>query len=117
MHTHTQCYFTSCTYTQGATDVKRVAEENNILEPYVIVIGSPDHYTQAFLIIDGRLIGEIKDVEIVPLVLLASYYVFNICYPKGLSAFYSILEVIVLNTPLSKTSPSIQHVFASIQNN
>ena len=94
--------------------MKRVAKENNILEPYVIVIGSPDHYTEAFLIIDGRLIGEIKDVEIVPLV-LASYYVFNICYPKGLSAFYSILEVIVLNTPLSKTSPSIQHVFASIR--
>ena len=94
--------------------MKRVAEENNILEPYVIVIGSPDHYTQAFLIVDGRLV---MDVEIVPLVLLASYYVFNICYPKGLGAFYSILEVIVLNTPLSKTSPSVQHVFASIMNN
>ena len=71
------------------------------------MVGSPDQYTQAFLIIDGRLIGEINDVE---LVLLASYYVFNICYPKGLGAFYSILEVIVLNTPLCKTSPSIQRI-------
>ena len=51
-------------------DVKRVAEENDILEPYVIVVGSPDHYSQAFLFIDGRLIGEIKDIESVPLVLL-----------------------------------------------
>ena len=97
--------------------MKRVAEENNILEPYIIIIGSPDRYTQAFLIIDGKLIGEVRDIEIVPLVLLASYYVFNICYPKGLGAFYSIIEVIALNTPLSKTSPSVQHVFASIKNN
>lgn len=96
--------------------MKRVAEGNSTLEPYVIVIGSPDHYTQAFLIIDGRLIGEITDIEEIPLVLLASYYVFNICYPKGLGAFYSILEVIVLNTSLSKTSPSVQHVFASLKN-
>ena len=97
--------------------MKRVAEEIDILEPYVIVVGSQDNHSQAFLIIDGRLIGEIKDIESVPLVLLASFYVFNICYPKGLGAFYSILEVIMLNTPLSKTSPSVQHVFASIKNN
>ena len=29
--------------------------------------------------------------------------------------FYSILEVIVLNTPLSKTTPSVQHMLASIK--
>lgn len=95
----------------------RVAEENNILEPYIIVIGSVHHYTQAFLIIDNRVIGEVEDIETIPIVLLASYYVFNICYPKGFGAFYSILEVIILKTQLSKTSPSVQHVFASIQNN
>ena len=92
--------------------MKRVAEEN-ILEQYAIVIGSPDHYSQAFLIIDGRLLGGIKDIESIPL----SFFLFLTCYLKGLGAFYSILEVIVLNTPLSKTSPSVQHVFASIQNN
>ena len=84
--------------------MKRVSEENKILEPYIIVVGSPDCYTQAFLIIDGRLIGEVKDIDTIPLVLLAAYYAFNICYPKGLGAFYSILEVIVLNTPLLKTT-------------
>ena len=107
----------TCTHMQGATDVKKVAEENSFLEPYVIIVGSPDHYSQAFLIVDSRLIGEIKEIELVPLVLLASYDVFNICYPKGLGAFYSILEVIVLNLPLTKTSPSVQHVYASILNN
>ena len=106
----------SVSCTQGAVDVKRVAEENNTLEPYVIVIGSPSQYTQAFLFIDGKLIGEVSDIELVPLVLVASYYVFNICYPKGLGAFYSIMEVILLNTPLSKTTPSVQHVFTSINN-
>ena len=57
--------------------MKKVAEENSFLEPYLIIVGSPDHYSQAFLIVDSRLIGEIKEIELVPLVLLASYDVFN----------------------------------------
>ena len=98
--------------------MKRLAEENSILELYIIVTGSAGHYTETFTVIDGKLIGETKDVElIIPLVLLAYFYVLNIFYPKGLFSFYSILEVVVLNTPLSKTSPSVQHVFTSIKNN
>ena len=87
------------------------------MEPYVIIIGSPSSYTQAFLVIDSDVIGEIGDMELIPLVLMASYYVFNICYPKGLTSFYSVLEVIVLGTPLDKASPSVKHVYASIMSN
>ena len=79
-HTHTHTH----THTQGATDVKRVAEENSILEPYIIVIRSPDHYSQAFMIIDGRLIGEIKYIETVSLVLLASFMFSAYAVPKDL---------------------------------
>ena len=76
-----------------------MVKENNVL---VIIVTSPDQYTQAFLMMDGKLIGKIKDIELVPVVLLASY-VFNICYPKELHAFYSILEVTVLNTHYVKS--------------
>ena len=84
------------------------------MEPYVIIIGSPSSYTQAFLVIDSDVIGEIGDMELIPVV---SYYVFNICYPKSLASFYSILEVIVLGTSLDKASPSVKHVYASIMSN
>ena len=102
---------------QGAADVKRIASENKIMEPYVIILGSPENHSQAFLVIDCDVIGEINDIKLVPLVLIASYYVFNICYPKGLSSFYSVLEIIVLSSPLDKTSPSVKHVYASIMSN
>ena len=39
----------------------RIVQENNILEPYVIVIGSPGRCIQAFIVIDGKLICEIND--------------------------------------------------------
>ena len=99
---------------QGATDVKKVAENNKILEPYVIVIGSPDSFSQAFLVIDGCVIDEITVVQTVPLILVASYYVFNICYPKGLNSFYSVLEAILLDSPLDNASPTVKHMYASI---
>ncbi len=62
------------------------------------------------------LIGEVKDIKLIPLVLLASFYVFNICYPEGLGCFYSMLEVLILNIPLSKATPSVQHIYTSINN-
>ena len=44
---------------QGATDVKRIAIENHIMEPYyIIIIGSAEDYSQAFLVIDCEIIGE-----------------------------------------------------------
>ena len=50
---------------QGATDVKRIAIENHIMEPYyIIIIGSAEDYSQAFLVIDCEVIGEIHDIYI-----------------------------------------------------
>ena len=57
--------------------------EDNILEPYVIVISSPDHYIQAFFIINEWVIGNIQRV---PFVLTAFRCIFNVI-SKGILGF------------------------------
>ena len=61
-------------------------------QPHLFGIGTLAEPEQYFLVIDCIIIGEVK-VEQLPLILLAAYFVFNICYVKGCSNMFSFLEV------------------------
>ncbi len=95
---------------QDDADVKDIAEANCFLQPYIVLKG-----TEAYLVTDGQVICEV-DVNQIPLVLMAAFYVFNICYPVGCKNFYSLLEVIVLGNSLKKVTPCVKHMYSSIVN-
>ena len=59
--------------------------------PIVIIVGEYRNPIQAFLVCEKTIICEIKTEEI-PIYLLASYYIFNMCYPKGCNNFYAFIE-------------------------
>ena len=64
-----------------------VEEENQQLEPYILVIGDILEALQAFLVTDKQIITEVpfKDV---PLILLAAYFGYNTyLLPKGMHQF------------------------------
>ena len=73
-----------------------MAAENPRLEPYVAVVGEDSDSLQAYLIVDKLVIDELN-MDDLPFTLLAAFFVYNICYPKGCTNFYTFLEILLLN--------------------
>ena len=84
-----------------------------MLEPYILVIGEDLQNIEAYLIVDKQVIDQIPFIDI-PFVLMASYFTYNICYPKGCNNFYSFLKVITLQFSSEKASPSVKHLLTRI---
>ena len=78
-----------------------------------MVIGSPKDQDQAFLVIDAKVIMEVR-IPMIPLLLMASFFVFAICYTPTCSNFYSFMEVIVMNYPIDKAPASVKHLYTSL---
>ena len=53
-------------------------------------------------------------VPMIPLLLMASFFVFDICYTPTCSNFYSFMEVIVMNYPIDKAPASVKHLYTSL---
>lgn len=82
-------------------------------EPYVLVLGSFKLPKQAFLIVDDEVVSEIE-IQDIPLALLSSFSVFNICYTKGCNNVYTFLERALLNLYHKEVPPSIDHFLAAL---
>ena len=81
-----------------------------------MVIGHISAVKQAFLVVDKTIISEIPIDCTLPFVLLAAFFVFNICYPKGCANLFSFLEIITFNYPASKSSATVKHFLSSLEN-
>ena len=90
-------------------------QERQQAEPYIIVVGTMGDPSQAFLVVDCHVIGEVE-LNKIPLVLLGAYFVFNICYCKGCNNMFSYLEVLCLDANASKISPTVKHLITSMHN-
>ena len=89
-------------------------KEKGQKEPYVAVLGSFKFPKQSFLIIDGEIVNEVE-LQDIPLVLLSSFFVFNICYTRGCSNVYTLLEHVLFNLQHKRLPPSVEHFLASLQ--
>lgn len=91
-------------------------QERQQAEPYIIIIvvGTMGDPSQAFLV-DCHVIGEVE-LNKIPLVLLAAYFMFNICYCKGCNNMYLYLEVLCLDANASKISPTVKHLITALHN-
>ena len=82
--------------------------------PYLLLIGDlKETIEQVFLVTDCSIITEVKQDDS-PLVLLSSYFVYNICYPKGCNNLFSFLEVMFFDSSLDKLAPTVKQFYASI---
>ena len=80
----------------------------------MVVVGTFKAPKQSFLIIDGEIVDEIE-LQDIPLVLLSSFFVFNICYTRGCSNVYTFLEHALFNLHHKRLPPSVEHFLASLQ--
>ena len=88
-------------------------KENNVVDPYIIVVGTPEHCEAAHLVVDCNIVSEV-DISDIPVTLMAAFFVFNICYPIGCCNFYSIMEIMIMNYPIAKSSSSVKHLYSSL---
>ena len=71
---------------QGAMNTKSIIRERNQMEPYLLSNGTVNDYNQLFLIVDCKVLGEVS-IQTVPVILLAVYFVYNICYHEVVFVF------------------------------
>lgn len=92
-------------------DPAQATAEKAQKEPYLLTVGIP---AQIFLIVDNELLYEIHKKDCV-LGLLASFFVFNICYTKGCYNMYTFLEILLMNVNPKKVPASVCHFLAVIK--
>jgi hypothetical protein len=80
----------------------------------VLISGTWSDPSQAFLVVDKHIVCEVADLLDIPYMLMAAFFVFNIHYTQGCNNFYSFMEVVTLNFPGDKASPTVKHVVDSI---
>ena len=69
---------------------------------------------QVFLVIDSEIVYEL-DKEDCVLGLLSSFFIFNICYTKGCSNMYTVLEFLLFDSSPMNVSPSVSLFLANIK--
>ena len=50
-------------------------KENNVVDPYIIVVGTPEHCEAAHLVVDCNIVSEV-DISDIPVTLMAAFFVF-----------------------------------------
>ena len=94
--------------------MQQITMKRKLPTPYLLVIGSVEAPSQLFLVTDCAIIMEVT-IENCIIVLLSAYFAYNICYPRGCVNVMSLLEVIFVNAPLDKLSPSSRLLFSNIE--
>ena len=81
----------------------------------IVIIGDHREPKQTFLFSEKKLLGEVN-IKNAVVVLLSTYYVYNLCYPKGTGNVYSFLEASLFNLNKKSMSPSVNGLFARLNN-
>ena len=74
------------------------------LQPIIIVVGDHRMPEQIFLCSEKKLLEEVN-VNNAAVVILSTYYSYNLCYPKGTTNIYSFLEAAL--TKIAYISPTV----------
>ena len=86
---------------------------NSQPQPIIIVVGDYQTPEQAFLCSEKKVLGQV-DTENLTVVLLSTYYAYNVCYPKGTGNLYSFLAALLFNLNEADMSPSVSGLFARL---
>ena len=95
---------------QEFSDVSTEAKNTEYPQPVIIIRGQADGY----LVVDNRIMSRI-DLTDVPIILFASYYIFNLQHCTGCTNVFSFLEVLFLNAPPVKRS-KLRNFLNSLEN-
>lgn len=87
-------------------DVDREVQQINQSEPYVLVTGKPgSENTQFFIVCEQAILLESKSVCDALVDVIATYYVFDMAYPKAVSGVLLFFQHFVFNLMDKQKSP------------
>ena len=81
-----------------------------------MLLSEDDGQFQTFLVVDKTIVCEMEVPNDIPFILMAAFFVFNICYPKGCSNLFSFMEILTLNYPSDRASATVKHFLSSLTN-
>ena len=93
LYLHAAVYFF-----QEFSDVSTEAKNTEYPQPVIIIRGQAKTPKDGYQVVKNRIMSRI-DLTDVPIILFASYYVFNLQYCTGCTNVFSFLEVLFLNAP------------------
>ena len=94
-------------------DIEKIVKENQQPQPYLLATGDFERPGQYYLVADCVIIHEVKECP--SLSLLAAYFIYNICYPKGYKNMYSFMEVFFLKSPTEKVPLSVKNLYSNMK--
>lgn len=83
-------------FLQEFTDVAEEAKQAVHPQPLVIIQGTAADPKDAFLVCEKQVLSKVAAGDL-PIVLFATYYVFNMQYCSGCTNFFSFFEVLFIN--------------------
>lgn len=95
-------------------NITEVAAKQRNLAPYILAVGYVKEATQSFLVVDQKVIMEVKTCDI-PFAIMSAFFIFNIHYPHGCTNLYSFMEVFALGFSSAKASPTVKHFMACLK--
>ncbi len=99
---------------QEGCDLQEIATKVQQPHPLLIIPGTVQNPQGCHLFAEGTVIlkGEVDNAVGL---LLASFFVFSMHYPAGLSNFYTVLEVLLLDQKPKKCPITVAHVLTQLQ--
>ena len=71
--------------------MSEVISDKGQSEPYILIVGSMEEPAQAFLVVDQEILLEFEVCDCA-LAIVSVFFVFNICYTKGLINVFSFFR-------------------------
>ena len=100
----------SCFF-QEMADINTAASSVPVLTPVVLVFGTK----KAVVVVEKKPLCDVLLSDL-PLTMLATFYCFDLQYPKGFVNFFSLCEMLVLNHGTPKSGSRVEAIFGILSN-
>ena len=84
------------------------------MEPTIVIRGSLVSIKDMYLVIQKQVLCKIPEIKDVVLILLASFYVFNMHYTSGFSNLFMVLEHYIMGRTIPKSKTKVHNFIAQL---
>ena len=102
------------THTQEKANVKSAARDVITEEPTIVVRGNIAQLKDAHLVVEREVLCKLPNMTKVPLILLASYYVFNKTHEGPFSNLFVLMEYYIMRRSVPKKKTRVQLFLAQL---
>ena len=84
------------------------------MEPTIVVRGSLTSIKDAYLVVQKQVVCKIPRIKEAILILLASFYIFNMNYTRGFSNLFMVLECYIMGRAIPSDKTKVHNFLAQL---